>query len=131
MQPPSQPESDIAPPPRNIEFVASSQLDRCDPSIGTTCAFDVVMPHSHLPASSDSEVVLNSLWTASRGEQVINCELIVPGRGLATLRCAYGPHEVIRSQSLASPDAATEVADSWKAFLVEQGFHIVSRTPQS
>ena len=127
MQPPSQPESDIAPPPRNIEFVASSQLDKCDPSIGTTCAFLNVMPRSH----SAVDFVLSPLWTAARGEQVVNCELIVPGRGLATLRCGFGPHSVIRSQCIASPDAATEVADSWKALFVEQGFHIVSRSPQN
>jgi hypothetical protein len=130
MQPASQRESDTAQPPRNIEFAASSQPDKAGPSIGTTCAFLIVMPPSHLPVTTDPDFVLSSLWTASRGEQIVNCELMVPGRGLATLRCGYGPHSVIRSQCIASPDAATEVADSWKALFVEQGFHIVSRSRQ-
>ena len=109
----------------------STQLDKCDPSIGTTCAFLIGMPPSHLNLTTEPDFVLSSLWTASRGEQVVSCDLIVPGRGLATLRCGYGPHSVIRSQCIASPDAATEVANSWKALFVEQGFHIVSRSPQN
>ena len=83
------------------------------------------MPHIPLPHHDDNDVVLNSFWTASRGEEVINCELIVPGRGPATLRCGYGPQSVIRSQFIASPDAAAEVADTWKAALLGQGFRIV------
>ena len=74
---------------------------------------------------------LNSLWTASRGEQVISCELVVPGHGQPILRCAFGPHSVIRSPCLASEDAAAEGAEAWKAALEQQGFRIVSRPLQS
>ena len=74
---------------------------------------------------------LNPFWTAARGEQVISCELIVPGHGQPILRCAYGPQSVIRSQCIASEDAAAEVAEAWKTALVEQGFRIVSRPLQS
>ena len=74
---------------------------------------------------------LNSLWTASRGEQVISCDLIVPGHGQPILRCAYGPQAVIRSQCIATADAAAEVAETWKAALMQQGFRVVSRPPQS
>ena len=83
------------------------------------------MPHTPLPHKDDSDFVLNSFWTASRGDEVVNCELVVPGHGFATLRCGYGPESVIRSQFIASPDAAAEVADTWKAALLEQGFRIV------
>ena len=74
---------------------------------------------------------LNAFWTASRGDQVISCEFIVPGHGQPILRCAFGPQSVIRSQCIASADAAAEVAETWKAALVEQGFRIVSRSLQS
>jgi len=68
---------------------------------------------------------LNPFWVAARGEQVINCELLVPGEGQAILRCGYGPQAVIRSQSIVSADAAAEVAATWKTALEEQGFRIV------
>ena len=67
---------------------------------------------------------LNSLWTASRGEQVISCELIVLEYGQPILRCAYGPHAVIRSQVIASKDAAAALSEVWKAALLEHGFQI-------
>jgi len=65
-----------------------------------------------------------SFWTASRGAQVISCELIAHGHGQPVLRCGYGPHAVIRSQVIASEDVATAVAELWKAALMEQGFRI-------
>ena len=74
---------------------------------------------------------LNSFWTAARGEQVISCELVVPAQGQPILRCAYGPQSIIRSQCIASADAAAEVAETWKAALMEQGFRIVSRPQES
>ena len=67
---------------------------------------------------------MSSFWTASRGVQVISCQLIVPGQGQPILRCGYGPHAVIRSQVIASTDAAAAVSEVWKAALIEQGFRI-------
>ena len=75
--------------------------------------------------------VLSSFWTASRGDQMINCELIVPAHGLPILRCGFGPHAIIRSQSIASVDAAAAIADVWKAALAEQGFLVNSRPLKS
>lgn len=66
------------------------------------------------------------LWTASRGAQIINCEVVVPSQGQTTLWCGYGPQAVIRSQFIASADAAAAVAEIWKSALVQQGFHVVS-----
>ncbi len=66
----------------------------------------------------------NSFWTASRGNQVINCELVMAAQGHAVLRCGYGSKAVIRSQVIASEDAATAVSETWKAALVLQGFRI-------
>ena len=60
-------------------------------------------------------------------QQVINCELIVPGHGQPILRCGYGPHAVIRSQVIASEDAAAAVSEIWKAALMAQGFRIEPR----
>jgi hypothetical protein len=74
---------------------------------------------SNYPCSS-------SFWIAARGEQIINCELLVPAEGQAILRCRYGPQAVIRSQLIASADAAAEVAAAWQTALEEQGFRIVS-----
>jgi hypothetical protein len=68
---------------------------------------------------------LSPIWTASRGEQVINCELIEPGTGQAILRCGYGPASIIRSQFIVAPDTAAEVAETWKTALVAQGFRIL------
>jgi len=68
---------------------------------------------------------LNSFWTAARGGQIINCELLVPGEGQAILRCRCDPQAVIRSQFISSSDAAAEVAATWKTALEEQGFRIV------
>ena len=73
---------------------------------------------------SDSPCV-SPFWIAARGEQTINCELLVPGKGQAILRCGYGPDAVIRSQLIVSTDAAAEVAATWKTALEEQGFRIV------
>ena len=65
------------------------------------------------------------MWTASRGGEVIDCELLVPGDGQPILRCGFGPQSVIRSQFLTSADAASEVAETWKAALLAHGFRVV------
>jgi hypothetical protein len=65
-----------------------------------------------------------SLWTAARGAQVINCELIVPRSGPAIIRCGYGPETIIRSQCIASSEAAAVVAETWKTALLAQGFRL-------
>lgn len=62
------------------------------------------------------------LWTLSRGEQVITCELLTSDAGPSILRCAYGPQTVVRSQFIASDDAAGTVSESWRAALLLQGF---------
>jgi hypothetical protein len=67
---------------------------------------------------------MSSLWTASRGNQVINCELIVPRHGYAVIRCGYGPESIIRSQLIFSPEAAAAVAETWKAAILAQGYRI-------
>jgi hypothetical protein len=89
---------------------------------------EVVTPmsqHSPFVHNDDgSRVVLSSFWTVSRGAQVINCEFIVPGHGQPIVRCACGPHAVIRSQVIASEDAAAAVSEIWKAALLEQGFQV-------
>ena len=86
---------------------------------------------SPLARDNARQVVFNSFWTASRGQQVINCELIVPDHGQPILRCGYGPHAVIRSQVIASEDAAATVSEIWKAALMELGFQIESRRSES
>jgi hypothetical protein len=68
--------------------------------------------------------VLNSFWTASRGSEVIHCELVLAAVGKPILRCGYGPQAVIRSQFISSDAAAATVAEVWKAALELQGFHI-------
>ena len=90
------------------------------------------MTHQSPQVRSDAaQVALSSVWTASRGAQVINCELIVPGHGQPILRCSYGPHAVIRSQVIASEDAAAAVSEVWKAALMAQGFRIEPRRSES
>ena len=74
------------------------------------------------PGASSS--VSSSFWTASRGTQVISCELIAGVHGQPILRCSSGPHAVIRSQVIASEDSAAAVSEIWKAALMEQGFRI-------
>ena len=64
------------------------------------------------------------LWTLSRGEQVITCELVTSGAGQSILRCGYGPQTVVRSQFIASEDAAGVVSESWRAALLLQGFRV-------
>ena len=81
-------------------------------------------PFVHNRNDDAGRVVLSSFWTVSRGAQVINCEFIVPGHGQPIVRCAYGPHAVIRSQVIASEDAAAAISEIWKAALLEQGFQI-------
>jgi hypothetical protein len=91
-------------------------------------------PPSHtssLARDDTRRAALSSLWTASRGAQTINCELIVNARGLNVLRCAYGPHAVIRSQVIASEDAAAAISEVWKTALLEQGFQILPRRSES
>lgn len=86
---------------------------------GTSRAFSAAGEMSNYPC-------LSSFWIAARGEQIINCELLVPAEGQTILRCRYGPQAVIRSQFIASTDAAAEVAATWQTALEEQGFRIVS-----
>jgi hypothetical protein len=76
-------------------------------------------------------VALSSIWTASRGTQVVRCELLVPPVGQPILRCGYGPHAVIRSQCIPSEDAAAAIAEVWKAALLEHGFHVEGGRPES
>jgi hypothetical protein len=85
---------------------------------GTSRAFSAAGEMSNYPCSS-------SFWIAARGEQIINCELVLAGEGQAILRCRYGPQAVIRSQFIASADAAAEVAATWQTALEEEGFRIV------
>jgi hypothetical protein len=80
---------------------------------------------------NDTPFIWSSLWTAGRGQQVINCELIVTGTGTATLRCGYGAGAVIRSQCVGSAGAAVALSETWKTALVEQGFRVVPRTELS
>jgi hypothetical protein len=68
--------------------------------------------------------VVNSFWTASRGAEVINCELVMAAKGQAVLRCSCGPQSIIRSQFIASEDAAAAVSETWKAALLLQGFRV-------
>ena len=68
--------------------------------------------------------VVNSFWTASRGTEVINCELVMAAKGQAVLRCSCGPQSVIRSQFIASEEAAAAVSETWKAALRLQGFRV-------
>jgi hypothetical protein len=70
-------------------------------------------------------VVSNPFWTVSRGEQTINCEFVVASQGPSILRCGYGPHAVIRSQFIASQDAAAALSETWKAALMLQGFRVL------
>ena len=81
-------------------------------------------PSPFMHEDDAQRVVLSSFWTVSRGAQVISCEFIVPGHGQPIVRCACGPHAVIRSQVIASEDAAAAVSEIWKAALLEQGFQI-------
>src|SRR5689334_5003975 len=75
----------------------------------------------------DKPFIWSSLWTATRGEQTIHCELIVTGTGTAMLRCACGPGAPIRSQATTSVRAAEAMSETWKSALVEQGFRVVAR----
>jgi hypothetical protein len=77
-------------------------------------------------AARDTDARLTSLWTAARGGQVINCELIVPSHGPAIIRCGYGPESIIRSQCIVSSEAAAVVAETWKMALLAQGFRLGS-----
>jgi hypothetical protein len=88
-------------------------------------------PHSGTPHALISGMlpliapaVVNSIWTAFRGAEVINCELVTIAQGRAVLRCGYGPQRVIRSQFIASEEAAAAVSETWKAALLLQGFRI-------
>ena len=78
------------------------------------------MPQVHV------DVVSNPFWSVSRGEQTIDCEFVVASQGPSILRCGYGPHAVIRSQFIASEDAAAALSETWKAALMLQGFRIKS-----
>jgi len=65
---------------------------------------------------------LVSLWTLSRGEQVITCELVASSAGHSILRCGYGPHATVRSQVISSEAAVTAVSETWRAALMLEGF---------
>jgi hypothetical protein len=67
---------------------------------------------------------LSSLWTLSRGDQVITCELIASSTGHSILRCGYGPHAPVRSQLISSDAAAAAVSETWKAALMLEGFRL-------
>ena len=69
------------------------------------------------------------LWTLSRGDQVITCELVASSAGHSILRCGYGP-QTVRSQFIASEDAASAVSEIWKAALLLDGFSAAS-TPRA
>jgi hypothetical protein len=73
---------------------------------------------------------LSSLWTASRGSQVINCELIVPTHGYPVIRCGYGPESIIRSQLIVSPEAASAVSETWKVAILAQGYRLDPDPPR-
>ena len=75
-------------------------------------------------ARSDTAVRSTSLWTAARGAQVVNCELVVPSHGPAIVRCGYGPESIIRSQCIVSSETAAAVAETWKMALLAQGFRL-------
>ena len=66
---------------------------------------------------------LISLWTMSRGDQVITCEL-ASSAGHSILRCGYGPHAPVRSQLISSEAAAAAVSETWKAALMLEGFRL-------
>ena len=83
------------------------------------------MSQARQSAASGAEYRSSSLWTAARGAQTISCELIVPRRGQAVLRCAYGSESIIRSQFVGSDEAASAVAETWKMALLAQGFRLV------
>jgi hypothetical protein len=87
-----------------------------------------------MPVQPDRQralAALSSIWTVSRGGQVVRCELIVPPAGQPILRCGYGPHAVIRSQCIPSEDAAVAIAEIWKAALLEHGFRVESSRTES
>ena len=82
----------------------------------------------NMPSFASPSSAVNSYWTASRGGQTINCELTPAGEGPAILRCGYGTQGVIRSQFIASEQAAFELSETWKAALLLQGF-LIESTP--
>jgi hypothetical protein len=82
-----------------------------------------------LTANAAADFRQSSLWTASRGNQVVNCELLVLRQGHAVIRCGYGPDALIRSQVIVSAEAAAVVAETWKAAILAQGFRLDPATP--
>jgi len=81
------------------------------------------MPHAIQALTS------TPFWTLSRGDQVITCELVASTVGPSILRCGYGP-QTVRSQFIASEDAASAVSEIWKAALLLDGFSAAS-TPRA
>jgi hypothetical protein len=75
-----------------------------------------------LPLSASP--VVNSYWTASRGTEVISCELVIAPQRQPVLRCSCGSQSVIRSQFIASEEAAAAVSETWKAALLLQGYRV-------
>ena len=69
---------------------------------------------------------LSSLWTLSRGSQVITCEMVTAGAGHCILRCGYGPHAPVRTQLISSEAAAAAVSETWKAALMLEGFRVLT-----
>lgn len=86
----------------------------------TACVARSVLGNSAAMQTS----ALVPLWTLSRGDQVITCELVSSGAGPSILRCGLGSHTVVRSQFIASEDAATEVSEAWRAALLLEGFRV-------
>ena len=61
------------------------------------------------------------LWTLSRGDQVITCELVASSAGHSILRCGFGPQAPVRSQVISSQAAVDAVSETWKAALMLEG----------
>jgi hypothetical protein len=74
----------------------------------------------------DTAASLISLWTLSRGDQVITCELVASSGGPSILRCGFGPHAPVRSQVISSDAAAAAVSETWKTALMLEGFRVAA-----
>lgn len=66
------------------------------------------------------------LWTLSRGDQVITCELVPSSAGHSILRCGYGPQAPVRSQLISSQAALDAVSETWKTALMLEGFRALA-----
>jgi len=63
------------------------------------------------------------LWTLSRGDQVITCELVTSSGGQSIVRCGSA-QQTVRSQFIASSAAAAAVSETRRAALLLQGFRV-------